>query len=202
MATFSDNFNRADGSIGNGWTVLAGTWAISSNRLASTSITTNATISQTGTPMATNDQWAEIRVINPVSTFGPVVRHDGSTVGNFYMLRRTSGTQLSLYKNIAGATTLMTTVNITLAVNDVMRIEAIGNTINGYINGVLVSTTTDSARPTGAYCGLRVTGNTSGGTWDDFACSDVGVGAPHYVGTDQISKLYVGSNQITSMTVG
>lgn len=175
MVAFSDTFNRADGAIAgtNGWVSLAGTWAISSNKLASTSITTNAALIQTGTPPASNDQWAEIRTGTMVSTFGPIVRNNGTT-SNFYMLRRSSTTTVSLYKNVGGATTLMTTVNYAVQTGDVMRIEAEGNAIRGYVNGVLVSSTTDSALPTGAYTGIRVTGNTSGATWDDFASGDIG----------------------------
>ena len=35
MTTFTDDFNRADGSPGAGWVQVSGTWSIISNQLSS-----------------------------------------------------------------------------------------------------------------------------------------------------------------------
>lgn len=211
MATFTDTFNRADGTTNgvNGWVSLLGTWTVASNELKITTTHNTAALIQTGTPMATADHYAEIRVRNMVSTFGPIIRNDG-TAANFYMLRRASGTTLTLYKNVAGATSTLATVNYALVAGDVMRIEAEGAVLKGYVNGVQVITATDSAPLTGLYTGIRTTGNAQNATWDDFGAADIGATTPpetpstvpFRLGATVPARVYMGTSLIAGVAFG
>lgn len=175
MTTFVDNFTRADGTTNgvNGWTVVLGTWVVASNALKLTTTSNASQIVQSGTQMASNDHYAQVKLGALVSTFGPICRVSGAQANSWYMLRRASASTVSIYKNAAGTTTTLTTVNATLAIGDVMRIEAYGDLINGYVNGVLVTSVTDPSPLTGTGTGIRVTGNAQNMIWDDFAAGDV-----------------------------
>ncbi len=96
-----------------------------------------------------------------------------------------------LAKTVNGTATAFTpSYAETLNAGDVrtMKLEMIGTTLNGYVDGTLRCTATDSEiTPTG-YAGLRFDGVTAGdGGVDDFLVDGVPVGAPLIGGGDDAS---------------
>lgn len=62
----------------------------------------------------------------------------------------------------------------TPASGDLLRVEAIGSLIRGYINGEPVLSVVDTTITTGKFCGLeQVTGDPYAHRWDNFRCGDV-----------------------------
>src|SRR4051794_11529083 len=99
MATYSDDFNRADStSIGN-WTENGGDWSIVSNQLKPDSSVTSYVVY--ASPLDTADHYAEI-VISVVTTTSMGVFARANQFGNSFYLWRNNGTDWQLFANSAG----------------------------------------------------------------------------------------------------
>ncbi len=146
-ASFSDNFDRANGAPGSNWTIATSTWAVSSNQLVFTGNSTLGLIVTSGeAPSA--DMYAQVRVTNPLGTFSVIAR--GDSAGNFLAFRRASSTTMQIGTVQGnGAIAGLITVNYTLATNDVMRIECQGTTVRGLVNGTVIVTATNVTAFTG-----------------------------------------------------
>jgi len=173
MATYSDNFDRADSTnIGN-WTEIADDWSISNNQLAPGISTTGIVIY--ASPLDTDDHYAEIVMSNATATsMGIFARSDVS--GNNFYLWRSNGTDWTLFHNIGGSFTSIGTYSAALNNGDVARVECEGSTIRAYVNGVERVSVTDTNIPTGTYVGIRSEASSTA-RYDDFAAADLG-GAP------------------------
>jgi len=174
MATYTDNFNRADSTnLGSNWTELTDDWSIKSNQLA-------PGISSTGVvlynqPLDTSDNYGQIVITNGTAgSMGVFARSDVG--GNNFYLWRSDGTQWNLFYNVGGAFTSIGSYVAPLVNGDVARIECNGSTIKGFVNGVERVSVTDTQITTGQYTGLRCSASSTA-LFDDFQASDVG-GAP------------------------
>jgi hypothetical protein len=81
FAQVSDNFNRANGTLGASWTDVVSGLQISSNTVISTSSTENISVYTAFTP--TNDQYTELR-INSLGNGGPSVRFSNSASTGYF----------------------------------------------------------------------------------------------------------------------
>ena len=173
MATYTDDFNRADSTnIGN-WTEVTDNWSIVSNQLAPGISSTGVVVY--ASPLDTNDHYAEITLSNAsASSMGVFARSDVS--GNNFYLWRNDGSEWTLFYNIGGNFTSIGSYTAAGVNGDIARIQCVGTTIKGFVNGVERVSVTDAQIPSGLYTGLRSAASSTA-RYDNFAAADIG-GAP------------------------
>lgn len=174
MATFTDDFTRADGALGANWTVFPANLTISSNLVVGTSATdlyalwsntfqvdqfaeVDATVSGTGSKEA----YVGVRLTgtSAANVNGYVGLWD--TAGNYIINRVTAGA----WTAIATSTTNGNTGTRRL------RITAIANTITLFVDGVQKLQVVDSTYRSGVP-GMGTWYDTASGTLDNYAGGD------------------------------
>jgi hypothetical protein len=148
------------GSLGAGWTVTDGSWAVSNNNaVCSVGGDLKAMAANTSLTYA-NDQYSQTVVLNigPVQA-GPMVRASNAAETAYWFQGTGSGS--ALFKIVAGVLTgLGGGSGPAVSNGDVMGISVQGTTITGYLNGTAVLTTTDASIASG-YPGLMCNGSGS-----------------------------------------
>jgi len=159
----SDNFNRADGTLGPNWTqsVHNTTFAISTNRFTQSVLGAGSNYFWNAIAWP-NDQWSQILVAVPWTLLpggagGGLdvdVRASGVTTvtSNGYLFRVFTITTNSrlLDKDVNGVFTQLATDAGAAAAGDINYLEAQGTTIVAKVNGVQVFSVTDSAVASGS----------------------------------------------------
>ncbi|MEK5468912.1 family 16 glycoside hydrolase [Paenibacillus sp. FSL R7-0210] len=173
QAWFSDHFTSG---LLPDWTVASGaaSWAVTDrtgNRVLSTSQTTTALITAKAGAAWTDYTYearARLPLINGSENAGIVFRVQDQN--NFYMYRIDASTsQLQLYKAVAGTLTQVANTSFVPVKNQWYTLKATvqGNTIKGYVDGVLKTTWTNPVNElTSGGIGFRTT---SAGVWYDDA---------------------------------
>ncbi|WP_238656101.1 family 16 glycoside hydrolase [Paenibacillus piscarius] len=173
QAWFSDHFSSG---LLPDWTVASGaaSWAVTDrtgNRVLSTSQTMAALITAKAGAAWTDYTYearARLPLINGSENAGIVFRVQDQN--NFYMYRIDANTsQLQLYKAVAGTLTQVANTSFVPVKNQWYTLKATvqGNTIKGYVDGVLKTTWTNPANElTSGGIGFRTT---SAGVWYDDA---------------------------------
>ena len=133
MATYTDDFNRANGVLSGDWSsaVSTGCKIISNEVNANTSgLCVSALVGET----FTDDQTAEIVIATFSSSdrVGPAVRMDGS--GNGYMLLE-NGVEVILYRLDTDTPTQLGYSATTLVGSDVIHLDVTGTTFTASLNG-------------------------------------------------------------------
>ncbi|MFL2001422.1 Ig-like domain repeat protein [Microbacterium sp. A1-JK] len=161
---FADDFNRADGPLGdtlNGkpWTVV-GSWAIASNKCKSAS-SGFATV-DAGTPDV-DISWTISG--GTANASNPVIRYQDG--GNYLHINGNG-----IYEIVAnGASTLLVAFTPTgFAAGDVIRVVAQGNTITVRKNGTIIGTVTTTRFNTATRFGMRGGGASTDTYYDDVTC--------------------------------
>lgn len=169
-----DTFTRADSTTSLGTTSDGNyTWVYDGANVGLYGISSNQAYSaSTGSKRAwVNAARSDVRVqckvgtVGATGTWGLVLRYQD--FNNHYGV-----SQVSFFKNIAGATTQLVAWTVPLVAGDTVAIDLVGNTWAAYVDRgttgtfVLEGTGTDSTYPDGFLHGLRSTGN--GHRWDDF----------------------------------
>jgi hypothetical protein len=176
VPSFTDDFNRIDGALGANWVQLNTVAAVIVNNQVTSSGVSNTGAARTVSKFAGENQWAEVTMVNLLgATKGVMVRVPEGAVNapeTGYYWRVSSGGLAQLFRFDNGiATALGAGVSVAFAPGDVYRITAIGSTIRGYINGVLIQTATDTTYLDGRCGGIRVTANTA--LLDNFRMGDL-----------------------------
>ncbi len=128
----------------------------------------------------TNDQFAQatIKSINSGTDDYPGVLVRASATDYVMLQGSKFAGQFSIYWYNGGAYTSLGTYSATPQVNDVLRIECVGTTFYGYINGTLRITGSNAGVPASGAPGILVSGsNADESSLDDFSCGNVS-GAP------------------------
>lgn len=168
MANYSDDFNRPDSTnIGN-WTEWNDDWSIISNQLAPGLTTTGVAVY--ASPLDTSDHYAEIVLSVATSTSMGVIGRSSVDTGTYY-LWRTNGSSWNLFRQISGTFVDLGGYAAPVADGDIARIECIGSTIKGYVNGVERVSVTNTEITTGLYAGVRSV-QSSTARFDNFATAD------------------------------
>lgn len=145
----SDNFNRADGTLGSNWTTLTGTAdpLIQSNEVAAPS--TNAAYYSAVTWPANQFARLTLDAITSIDDtgIGPAVRLSASADTGYFALGWSSGS--AIYKIVAGVITRLATGGPASA-GDVLQLSVTGNALTLKINGVTAATATDSSIASGS----------------------------------------------------
>ncbi len=170
----TDDFNRANGGLGDDWTTYNGSPAISSNKFSGGS-GNNGAYWAVGEFAA--DQYAQAAIGDESTSaghyYGVGVRM-GPAQGYAWWYENSTGGKLQLWKSDgSGGWTMVGSTTTTgvgeLVAGDVLRAEVEGDTHRLYINDVLAATRTDSSFLTGGAPGLDCTNTAS---LDNFAGGD------------------------------
>lgn len=174
MSNRTDDFNRADSTTtlgtpsdgGSAWSVLSGTWGISTNR--------GYNVSGGGQEVAVlESSAADVDVQITLQTFssnvGLILR---ATDDSNYILLSIDGTA-ELYKRVGGSFTLLQGTSVTPLTGETWKLTASGNTVKFYKNGVQQGTDQDvSGIGSDTKHGIRAH-NDSTSRLDDFSITDL-----------------------------
>jgi hypothetical protein len=160
MLLHKDTFTRADSATvpgtpdhGAAYTVNAGTWGISGNRLYNVTTGNNRFFTNTG---ATSHE-ASITIQTAGSQFFLIV--GGVDASNYYRIGVQFSTLLSVHKIIAGAqVTLAQDAMGNLVTGDVLTVRKQGDLITVFINGVLRIQVRGGALALGTNVGVQASG--------------------------------------------
>lgn len=174
---FTDNFNRVDSNleVNPFWTwdtLIAGAAAVTSGQLGS------ATSSSTGSAyqapnLGSADQYVQYRVKAIATDVGSFVACRLQDVSNFVGIRTgknvTNGF-VEVYRRVAGTlTSLYVSPTDTVAIDDVVKLEVVGNNFTVYKNGaVLTGPTAIGAVLTSTRSGVVMRTTIGTPLWDDF----------------------------------
>jgi hypothetical protein len=173
---FSDDFE--DGND-NGWTKSSGTWSVVTDgslayRQSGTSADSNA---RAGSP-----SWTNISIqarVKPIA-FNGADRYVGVTTrvvnsNHYYFLALQNGNRLLLGKRAGSSPITLATKSFTFSTGTfyTLRIDANGSTLNGYVNGTLQLTASDSDFTAGIIGGATFFASAS---FDDFLVTSIGGG--------------------------
>lgn len=166
IATFSDNFTRANADPLSNPSSSGGTWTVGPGGFNNVQINSNTVIASAATndngcrvltPTFTGQQRATVTLGSVTELIGPCVRMQSTTDASCYaVITNASATSLSVYKitDTAGTITYVKNgADITIsavAAGDTIGIDASGTstvTLTIYRNGVSVATRTDSTSP-------------------------------------------------------
>lgn len=174
MTTFFDDFNRSNGSPGANWVDSSGLWTIASQQL--TPGTAGGTIIiRAATAMSTSDNSAQVTIAATGAVSHGVWCRGDSTFTQGYLWRN-NGTSWDLFSVVGGSFTNIGTYSAAAVTGDVAKIQAVGSTIKGLVNGVVRVTATNTAVTSGTGVGLRAE-SSSLLKFDDFTGADVTSGA-------------------------
>ena len=174
MTTFFDDFNRANGAPGANWVDSSGLWTVVSNQLSSGSAGGTIVI-RAATAMATSDNSAQVTIAATGAVSHGVWCRGNTGFTNGYLFRN-DGTSWVLFSNVGGSFTSLGSFAGAAVAGDVAKVQAVGSTITGYVNGVARVTVTNTAVTTGTSVGIRAE-STNLLRFDDFTGADVTSGA-------------------------
>ena len=170
MTTFTDDFNRANGAPGANWVDSSGLWTIVSQQLSS-GTAGGTIIIRAATAMATSDNSAQVTIAATGAVSHGVWCRGDATFAHGYLWRN-DGTSWVLFSNVGGSFTSLGTFSGAAVAGDIAKVQAVGSTIKGLVNGVVRVSVTDTAVTTGTAVGLRAE-STNLLRFDDFTGADV-----------------------------
>lgn len=175
MTTFTDDFNRANSTdLGAGWVEVSGDWSIASNQL-SPGAAGGTIILRAASTMASNDHYAQVTIAATTVASQGVWCRGNSNISQGYLWRN-NGTSWDLFSVVGGSFTVIGTYTAAAAPGDIAKVQAVGSTIKGLVNGIERVSVVNTAVTTGASVGIR---SDSAGAirYDDFSAADVVNGA-------------------------
>jgi hypothetical protein len=175
MTTFTDDFNSADSTnLGVGWVEVSGDWSIVSNQL-SPGAAGGTIIMRAAGAMASNDNSAQATIASTTVASQGVWCRGNSNITSGYLWRN-NGTSWDLFSVVGGSFTVIGTYTAAAAPGDVAKVQAVGSTIKGFVNGIERVSVVNTAVATGTSVGIR---SDSAGAirFDDFTGADVVAGS-------------------------
>jgi hypothetical protein len=168
---FTDDFNRADSTdLGSNWTEVVENWSIVSNQLAPANNGTPSQICLCTQPTTTRDNSVEVTyAVFGSASMGVFCR--SNAIANTYYLWRNNGTGWALFRNQGGSFTQIGFAAGVVVNGDIVKIQAIGSTIKGFVNGVELVSVIDTTITTGNYGGVRANGSATL-RYDNFTIRD------------------------------
>ena len=165
----TDNFNRADGSLGANWTVTGtATWSVVSNKAQTTTVAGYTNASYTGSAFA-NDQYAQARIIafTGGGKAGVGVRMNSVNTDGYFC--ESTGAAAQMIKIVSGSQSNLVTLSVFPGAGDTIKIGVIGTAVTCYNNGAPIGSVTDSSLTTGS---AGIQGVNSSVTVDNFKAGD------------------------------
>lgn len=154
MATFSDDFNRADsGTLGANWTNVTGSsWSIVSNQAVGPG-SASATVYNSACSAADNFSQGYVPTFSGTQHF--IARSVSSGSENCYSFRIGTDGSVILYKAVSGTFTSIGTVSSSASTTNPYKLTCAGSTITCFYNGTNILQVTDTSVTTGLYVGFR-----------------------------------------------
>ncbi|MCX5522167.1 hypothetical protein OG342_04700 [Streptomyces bobili] len=175
MATFTDDFNRADSSdLGANWVEVSGEWSIVSNRL-SPGAAGGTIILRAAGAMASNDNYAQVTFAATAAASHGVWCRGNANISSGYLWRN-DGSSWNLFSVVGGSFSSIGSFAGAAIAGDVAKVQAVGSTITAYVNGVQRVSVVDTNVLTGTSVGIR-SESVGALRFDDFAAGDVTAGA-------------------------
>ncbi|MFB7605276.1 hypothetical protein [Streptomyces gardneri] len=175
MATFTDDFNRPDStSLGAGWVEVSGDWSIASGQLSPGNDGGTIILRAAGA-MDGNDNYAQATIAATTAASQGVWCRGNAGITNGYLWRN-DGTSWNLFSVVSSTFTSIGSYAAAAAPGDIMRVQAVGTTVKGFVNGVERVSVTDTAVASGTGIGIRCI-STSSLRFDDFTAGDVVAGS-------------------------
>lgn len=175
MTSFSDAFGRADSTdLGPGWVEVSGEWSIVSQQL-SPGAAGGTIILRAAAAMDSSDHYAQVTIAATTTASQGVWCRGNANISSGYLWRN-DGSSWDLFSVVGGSFTVIGTYAAAAAPGDVARVQAVGSTIKGYVNGVQRVSVTDTGVTTGTSVGIR-SESASAIRYDDFSAADVSAGA-------------------------
>lgn len=176
----ADTFNRADGAVGSTstgskpWTTTVSGFAIAGNELSLTGITTSGQMFIDPGAPDVRVQATVKAATGAAATMGGGILVRYIDAANFWWLStRVSGSSVGcrFWKQVAGSPTAVgTSSSVAVVPGDVVKVEADGNDLVGYVNNVEVARVTgDTHANTGTKVGFFGHTQGTGTRWDDFS---------------------------------
>lgn len=177
MASFSDDFNRADSTdLGANWVEVSGDWSIISNQL-SPGAAGGTIILRAAGAMATSDHSVQVTIAaTTAASHGVWGRGNPSGGLSSGYLWRNDGTSWNLFSVVGGSFSSIGSYAAAAAPGDVAKLQVVGSTIKGFVNGIERVSVVDTAVPTGTSVGIRGE-STNSIRYDNFTAADVTAGA-------------------------
>jgi hypothetical protein len=176
VATFSDDFNRPDSSdLGPDWVEVSGDWSIVSNEL-SPGAAGGTIILRAAGAMDTNDNYTQITIANPATGTMGIWCRGNANISSGYLWRN-NGSSWDLFSVVGGSFTNIGTYSAAAVAGDVARVQAVGSTITGWVNGVERVTVTNTAVSSGTSVGVR-SDSIGAIRYDDFTGADTTTSIP------------------------
>ena len=175
MASFTDDFNRANSTdLGANWVEVSGDWSIVSNQL-SPGAAGGTIILRAAGAMASSDHYAQVTIAATTTASQGVWCRGNANISQGYLWRN-NGTSWDLFSVVGGSFTVIGTYAAAAAAGDVAKVQAVGSTVKGFVNGIQRLSVTDTNVPTGTSVGIRA--DSAGALrFDDFTAADVTAGA-------------------------
>jgi hypothetical protein len=154
MASFTDDFNRADSSdLGAGWVEVSGDWSIVSNQL-SPGAAGGTIILRAADPMASDDHYAQVTIAATTAASQGVWCRGNTNLTSGYLWRN-DGTSWDLFSVVGGSFTGIGSFAAAASPGDVAKVQAVGSTIKAFVNGVERVSLTNTHVTTGTSVGIR-----------------------------------------------
>lgn len=178
--TLYDTFTGIDGTSltvhpmneGPGWTIFSGDWQIQADHAQLVTFGgggQQVVVSDCGSGNCTVSC-----ICDPTTVYDFALVFNGVDAANYWMLNPNQGIgQLRLFSQVGASFNLVASVALTLTSGTPITLQVIasGDTVNGYVDGVLLLTYTVGGRPLqgDSLCGLRIGSEiVFGTTFDDF----------------------------------
>jgi hypothetical protein len=175
VTAFSDNFDRANNTdLGAAWAEVSGDWSIASNQL-SPGAAGGTIILRAAGAMASADHYVQAKIAATTAASHGIWGRGNSNISQGYLLRN-DGSTWDLFAVVGGSFSAIGSYAAAAAPGDVVKLQIVGSTIKGYVNGVLRISVTDTAVTSGTSVGIR-SESSSAIRFDDFAAADVVAGA-------------------------
>ena len=179
--TASDNFNRADGGLGSGWTAVSdGGMSISSQAVAGVGGATTGDIRTAET--YGSDQFSQVEVtstqLSGAQWVGPAVRMQNGGQNAYlgiYFWNSGSPALMLFVRKAGGWQQLSAATTGPLAAGTQLKLTAVGSTISFLVNGVQQMSVTD-ATLTGGAPGIMAHDHSTADNWAGGAASGTGGG--------------------------
>ncbi|MFI0236329.1 hypothetical protein [Streptomyces sp. NPDC016845] len=204
MTTFSDSFDRPDGTdLGLDWIEVSGDWSIVSGQL-SPGAASGTIINRAAVAMATSDHYAQASIVATTSASQGVWCRgnmtDGLTSGYLW---RNDGTEWTLFVVDGGGFTSLGSYVAAAAPGDVARVQAVGSAITGFVNGTARVSVVNTTVSTGLTVGIR-SESVGAVRYDNFTAADI---VPGVVGSASgtfggLSGIATGTRRVTGAASG
>jgi hypothetical protein len=169
---FSDDFNRADGSIGSNYQICSGSTSLMTifNGTISTPTGTQFNCVSTGSLLFPSDYEAELTytALNNFDYMAPAVRVDPANATG-YAIKYFPETQALQIGTVVGKTyTPLVGVTRRVSVGDKLTLRVLGNLLTAYCNGLAVTSVTNNSYTSGQAGFFYIPDNIRATRVDDF----------------------------------